>query len=291
MADYRRTTPIANLGGVQTGQSADSGGSGVIVENVTSDEEPNKGESHTVQVTATKVFFADPSNVTLQMTVDGEPVGEVFFFNLNPSDSQTVTTSYTVPNKDTYDISFEGIDASWTFSTGGGSSLPGFGDGGGDSGGDSDGGPVVSIVGVTSDSDPVRNSTHTVSITGQNLFFAGGGTYEDEVLVNGEPVGRITFSQIGSGEKKTVNFEYPVPDTETVTIGFATNDFTKEFETTAPAEGNGGGGGTNGSGGQNGGNQQPDSPLQGGSLLNGRNAVILGGLAAGAVALSQLGGD
>lgn len=285
MADYRNTTRVANLGGVQTGQSADSGGSGVIVEDVTSDEEPNKGERHTVQVTASKVFFADPSNVTLQMTADGEPVGEVFFYNLTPSNSQTVTTRYTAPNKDSYQISFEGIDASWTFSTTGGSILPGFGgsddNGSGDGG---DGGPVVSIVSVASDSDPVRNSTHTVSITGQNLFFAESGTYEDEVLVNGEPAGRITFSQIGSGEKKTVNFEYPVPDAETVTIGFATIDFTKEFETTSPV-GGGGDGGTNGSGSPN------DGPEQGGSPINGRNAVILGGLAAGAVALSQLGGD
>jgi hypothetical protein len=288
MADYRNTTQVANFGGVQTGQSADSGGAFVIVNDVTSDEEPSKGGRHTVQVTASKAFFADPGNATLQMTADGEPVGEVFFYNLTPSNSQTVTTSYTVPNKDSYQISFEGIDASWTFSTSGGSILPGFG--GGDDGGSGDGGdggdsgPVVSIVSVLSDSDPVRNSTHTVSITGQNLFFAGSGTFEDEVLVNGEPAGRITFSQIGSGEKKTVNFEYPVPNTETVTIGFATIDFTKEFETTSPV-GGGGDGGTNGSGSPN------DGPGQGGSPINGRNAVILGGLAAGAVALSQLGGD
>jgi len=172
MADYRNTTGIGPQTGSRatsidsifsdttddtdttTTSSGDESGPLVIVDGVASDSDPVRGATHTVTVTVSKPFFADPGSVELTMTVDGQPVDDrVFIYSVLPEGSGSVNVTYDVPDKDSYTIGFEEVSFSKTFQTVSdpsddeSSNVPNFDDGNGGSGtnGGPDGGGSGSI--------------------------------------------------------------------------------------------------------------------------------------------------
>jgi hypothetical protein len=136
MADYRNTTGIGTQTGsratstdsIRSGSTTDTdttttssgstSGPTVIVDGVTSGTDPVRGATHTVTVTVSKPFFADPGSVELTMTVDGQPVDDkVFIYSVLPEGSGSVNVTYDVPDKDSYTIGFEEVSFSKTFQT------------------------------------------------------------------------------------------------------------------------------------------------------------------------------
>lgn len=147
--------------------------------------------------------------------------------------------------------------------------------------------PLVIVDSVTSDSDPIRGATHTATVTVSKPFFADPGSVELTMTVDGKPVDdRVFIYSVSPSGSGSVNVTYNVPDSDSYTIGFEEVGFSKTLQTVADPSN--GGGGDNGDGGAGG---SPPDDTGGKSPINGRNLVILGGLTAGAVALSQLGGD